>query len=348
MGDLGVASIPDVTSQHWNPAKYAFMEREGGVALTYTPWITNLIPEIYHLYFSGYYKIDTKNVVSSSFRYFSLGSVTIVPGGVNPSPDYHPREFALDAGYSRKFTDRFSGGVVLRYIHSDLNGGNASPSGDVTKPGISLAGDLGLYYQDDVQLGDKNAQWAFGLNISNIGTPVSYTDDAPKTPIPSNLRLGGRFSYDFNIEHTLSFHADLNKLLVPSPGVYEEDSTSGDLNLIRGKEGPGSVILGMFQSFYDAPGVPRSDGSYSVAKEEIYEIMFGLGAEYWYKRLFAFRTGYFHEHKTKGNREFFTFGAGARYRFITFDLSYLFPVQGQASPLYNTFRLALTADMAFR
>lgn len=343
MGDVGAASTPDINSQHWNSGKYAFMEGKGGVALSYSPWLTNQIPNIKHLYFTGFYKINDKNTVSSSLRYFSMGRIDFTSIGGTTTSSFYPREFALDAGYSRKFTNRFSGGIVLRYIHS-VPTTTQTTSGQENITGTAIAGDLGLYYQDDIQLGEKDAQWALGINISNIGTPVSYSEDAPSTPIPTNLRLGSRFSYEFNSYHSLSFHFDINKLLVPTPGFYMEDSIAGDLVLVRGKEAPGSVILGMFQSLYDAPGVPRYDGTYSVAKEEMNEIMFGLGAEYWYRKLFAIRTGYFHEHEAKGNREYFTFGAGVRYRFLTFDLSYLLPVQGQFSPLYNTFRFSLTAE----
>lgn len=343
MGDVGVASIPDVNSQHWNVAKYAFMEGERGLSLTYTPWLTNLIPDIDHLYVAGYFKIDPKNTVSSSFRYFSLGTLYFSSFGV-PTGDFHPKEYAVDAGYSRRFTDRFSGGLVLRYIHSVLTDAQTTIGGQENHAGTSFAGDFGLYYQDDLQLGVKDAQWALGLHISNIGSPVSYTEDAQETPIPTNLRLGGRFSYHMTENHVVSFHADMNKLLVPSPAVYEQDSLSGELLLIRGKEAPASVILGMFQSLYDAPGVPRSDGTYSVTAEELHEIMFGLGAEYAYMNLFAIRTGYFHEHATKGNRKYVTFGIGARYRFLAADISYLLPVNGQNSPLANTFRFTLTAE----
>jgi len=162
------------------------------------------------------------------------------------------------------------------------------------------------------------------------------------TPIPTNLRLGGRFSYEFNEHNSLSIHSDLNKLLVPTPALYESDSITDQLVLVRGKHAPESVIRGMLQSFIDAPGVLREDGSYSVTAEEVHEISFALGAEYWYKKLLAFRTGYFHEHASKGNRNFYTFGLGTRYRFISLDLSYLLPAVGRNSPLYNTFKLSLT------
>lgn len=194
----------------------------------------------------------------------------------------------------------------------------------------------------DIQLQEKMAQWALGLQISNIGTPIAYSEDSKATPIPTNLRLGGRFTYEFNENNSLSIHSDLNKLLVPTPAIYEVDSASDQLILVRGKEAPESMIRGMLQSFIDAPGVLQEDGSYSVITEEFYEISYTLGAEYWYKKLVALRTGYFHEHRSKGNRNYFTFGLGTRYRFIGFDLSYLLPLEGQNSPLYNTFHLSLT------
>jgi hypothetical protein len=342
MGDVGAASVPDANSQHWNSAKYAFVEGNGGISLTYTPWLRNLIPGINLGYISGYYRINSKNTVSSSIRYFSLGKMTDMNSGVW-YPPYYQYEIAIDAGYSRLFTDHFSGGIVLRYIHSDLIDNMPLPGFDI-HPGRSVAGDLGLYYQNDFQIGEKDALWAVGINITNLGPPISYRSDEEKTPIPTNLRFGGRFSYNINENNIVSFHADINKLLVPSPALYAQDSATNDLIVIRGKEAPGSVILGMFQSFYDAPGVQRSDGTYNVLEEEIYEIMFGLGAEYWHKKQFAIRTGYFNEHATKGNRKYFTFGIGARYRFLTCDISYLLPQKGQNSPLYNTFRFSLTAE----
>ncbi|MEN8228975.1 MAG: type IX secretion system outer membrane channel protein PorV [Bacteroidota bacterium] len=343
MGDVGAASTPDLNSQHWNSGKYAFVEGKGGMALTYTPWITNLIPDVTHLYLASYYKIDNKSTVSSSLRYFSLGTITFSSIGGPVVGVYHPREFALDAGFSRKFTDHFSGGVVLRYICSDLTHGQPAASGDETNAGTSFAGDLGFYYQDDIQVGEKDAQWAAGLNISNVGTPISYTEDADKTPIPTNLRLGGRFSYNINENNTLSIHADLNKLLVPTPPVYMTDSATNDQIIVRGKAAPESVILGMFQSFYDAPGVDRGNGVYSIAAEEFNEIYYGLGAEYKYRNRFVIRTGYFHEHSSKGNRKYFTMGVGTQFSIFSLDFSYLVPTKGHNHPLSNTFRLMLTA-----
>jgi hypothetical protein len=305
--------------------------------------LTNLISGIHHFYFTGFYKVNEKNSISSSLRYFSLGKIYFTRIGGTSATSFYPREYAMDAGYSRKLSQHFSAGVVLRYIHS-VPAAIQTANGQEKITGSSVAGDLGLYYQDDFSIGVRKAQWAMGLNISNIGTPVAYTEDAPITPIPTNLRMGGRFSLHMRENHMVSFHADMNKLLVPTPGVYLEDSVAGDLVLIRGKQAPASVILGMIQSLYDAPGVRRSDSTYSVAKEEWHEIMLGLGAEYRFRKLFAIRTGYFHEHEAKGNREYFTIGAGVTYRFLTLDLSCLLPVKGQSSPLYSTLRVALTAE----
>jgi uncharacterized membrane protein YhdT len=341
LGDVGAASSPDVNSQHWNVAKYVFSEKRGGAAFTYTPWVTNMVRHINHYYLAGYYRIGEKNALSGSARLFTLGDLYFP--GIGIQSVSMPFELSVDAGYSRKFTAHLSAGLVLRYIHSDLVD-NQTSAGEPVLPGRSVAGDMGLYYQGGKQPGSKDARWALGLNISNIGSPVSYSEDADKIPIPTNMRLGGRYSFHLNEDHRVTLLADLNKLLVPTPGEYAMDSLSENLILIRGKEYPSSVIRGMLQSFYDAPGILRSDGSYSVLAEEVHEIAFSLGAEYSYRELFAVRSGYFHEHQTKGNRRYLTFGAGVRYRFLTFDLSYLFPAEGKDSPLFNTFRFSLSAE----
>jgi len=214
LGDAGVASKADVNSQHWNVAKYAFIENRGGVSLSYTPWLRNLTPGINLAYLSGYYKINDKNVVSSSFRYFSLGNITFTNISGHPTGSYQPIEFAIDAGYSRLLTDHFSGGLVFRYIRSDLTSGQTTADGQSTQAGTSIAGDIGLYYQNEVQMGSKEARWALGINLSNLGTPISYTADAYKIPIPSNLRLGGRFEYGINDLNSISIHAYLYPLLL--------------------------------------------------------------------------------------------------------------------------------------
>ncbi len=340
MGDAGVASGADVNSQHWNAAKYAFIDGKSGLSFTYTPWLSNLIPDIGLYYLSGYYRINPKNTVSASFRYFSLGSLSF---GFGVPSNYQPREFAIDAGYSRLLTDHFSGGIVFRYIQSDLLDGSSTPNGQAPKPGTSVAADLGLYYQKEIDVGEKNATWALGMNISNIGTRVSYSEDAEGTPIPTNLRLGAGFKYEINSDHAISMNGDLNKLLVPTSAVYDVDTATGDLRVVRGKAPPRSVVAGMFQSFSDAPGVQKSYGEYSVFQEEMHEISYSLGLEYNFRDFIGLRSGYFHEHSTKGNRKYFTFGLGVMIPHFFLELSYLSPANGQNSPLANTFRLTISA-----
>lgn len=346
MGDVGAATDPDLNSQHWNVAKYAMIEGKGGVSASYTPWLRNLIPSINLGYLSGYYRINDKNVLSTSFRYLSLGEVAFIqPIG---TPVYVYRfELAGDIAYSRKFTDHFSGGLALRYIHSDLGNGVNFPDGINIKPGRSVAGDLSLYYKNQFEMGSKDAFWALGLNLSNMGTPISYQEDAEiETPIPTNLRLGGKFKLKLDENNSISLFTDLNKLLVPTAPVYEQNPLTGDYIIARGMEPRESVLAQMVQSFYDAPGVWISDGDYSVVKEEMHEIQYCAGLEYYYKSTFALRSGLFHEHSTKGNRRYVTLGAGARYKFLSLDLAYLIPFNGQNSPLANTFRITLAANFA--
>ncbi len=320
MGDLGVASRADAYSQHWNPAKYVFSKKRSGFGGSYTPWLKNRFSGVYHGYLSSYYKINRKNSLRGSFRYFSLGtSTTLTTIGGTVLSQYHPKEFAIDAGYSHMITDKVSGGIVLRYIHSNLVKRIVSPSGQMTKPGTSFAGDLSLYYRYEFKVGEKDALWAFGLNISNVGTPISYTGDAEKVPIPTNLRLGTSFNYYITDHKSMPISADLNKLMVPTPAVYTIDTVTGEPILLRGHAPSESVILGMLRSFYDAPGIARTDGTYSVAVEE------------------------FHEHASKGNRKYFTLGLGVRLNPILLDISYLLPTNGQNSPLSNALRITLSS-----
>jgi hypothetical protein len=343
-GEAGVASQPDVHAQHWNAARYAFLNHRAGLAVTLTPWQRNLVPGKFLLYTSGYFRINERNGISGSLRYFSLGTINFssTPGGPIIH-SYHPREYAIDAGYTRKLSERLASAILIRYIHSDLTANNYTPGGDETFPGRSLAMDLGLYYQKNFQAAERSAHWAWGVNLSNLGTPVSYTKDAEKTPIPSNLRIGTRFSLEINESNKISVMTDLNKLLVPTPPVIDYDSVTGEAVIIRGKPRPRLVPLGMIQSFYDAPGILREDGSYSVLAEELHEITLSLGAEYRYKGWLAVRSGYFHEHATKRNRKYFTAGAGFSLGILAVDVSYLVPVNGQNSPYQHTFRVTLSS-----
>ena len=346
MGDVGAASAPDVNSQHWNIGKYAFLDSRGGFAVSYTPWLRNLIPDINLAYLAGYFRVDEQQVITTSLRYFSLGNITFTNIDGSFAGQYNPNEFAIDAGYSRLFTDNFSGGIAFRFIRSDLTSGQQTSDGQETKAGISFAADLGFYYQNQVNVGSSDGEWAAGISLTNLGTPISYSVDSDKTPIPTNLRLGGRFSYNIDDYNSISINMDLNKLLVHTPAVYGEDSITGEQVVLRGKEVPGSAVGGMVQSFYDAPGEQRDDGSYSVFKEEMHEIAYSVGVEYWYRKQFAIRTGYFFEHYTKGNRKYFTIGVGLKLNVFALDFAYLVPTNGQNSPLANTLRFTLGFDFA--
>ncbi len=346
MGDVGVASSPDINSQRWNVGKYAFLDSDGGFAITYTPWLRNLIPDINLAYLSSFYRIDDQQVISASLCYFSLGNVLFTDLIGTVQGQYNPNEFAIDAGYSRLFTDHFSGGIAFRFIRSDLTSGQRSADGQETYPGISFAADLGFYYQREVNVGESDGEWAAGVSLTNMGTPISYTLDATKTPIPTNLTIGGRFTYNIDEYNSVAFNLDMHKLLVPTPPKMKENEETGELEVLRGKPEPGSVVLGMIQSFYDAPGIEKADGSFSVISEELNEIAYSAGVEYWYREQFAIRSGYFHEHQTKGNRKFFTVGVGLKLNVFSLDFSYLIPTNGQHSPLANTLRFTLGFDFA--
>lgn len=348
MGDGGVATSPDMNSQHWNIGKYAFLDSKGGFAISYTPWLRNLIPDINLAYLTGFFRVDEQQVISTSLRYFSLGSITFTNIDGSFAGQYNPNEFAVDAGYSRLFTENFSGGIAFRFIRSDLTSGQQTSDGQDTKAGISFAADLGFYYQNQVNVGSSDGEWAAGISLTNMGTPISYSVDSDKTPIPTNLRLGGRFTYNIDEYNSIAANLDINKLLVPSPPEYNDSiyQETGDLVVLRGKETPGSAVMGMVQSFYDAPGVLKSDGGYSVVQEEFNEISYSIGVEYWYRQQFAIRSGYFHEHSSKGNRKYFTVGIGLKLNVFALDFAYLVPTNGQNSPLANTLRFTLGFDFA--
>ncbi len=330
LGDAGVAISPDLNSQHWNIAKYAFIKGTGGVSISYSPWLRRLIGDINLAYLSGYYRIDKRQVVSTSLRYFSLGNITFTDIFGNTTRNFNPNEWAFDVGYSRAFSDYLSGGIAFRFIHSNLTGGQTAGNTTETKPGNSFAADVAIYYNRDIDLGAMDGNAGFGVNISNIGTKISYTSDRDPDFIPTNLRIGGLFGMDIDSYNTINFTLDLNKLLVPTPPIW--DSTGNQI--IAGKDPRVSVPMGMVQSFYDAPG---------GAREEFNEIAWAIGLEYWYDHQFAVRGGYFYEHETKGNRKFFTLGVGLKLNIFSLDFSYLLPV-AQNHPLSNTLRFTLAFD----
>ena len=338
MGDVGVAISPDANSMHWNPAKYAFAPNDFGIGISYTPWLRQLIPDINLAYLSGYKKIDRYQTIGFSLLYFSLGDITFTDVVGNTTGQFNPNEFSIDAAYARSFSDRFSGSLAFRFIYSNLTGGNYV-GGVESHPGIAYAADISIFYQnDELIIGDYDATFAFGANISNLGSKISYTQTSDKDFIPMNLRLGAAYTIDFDDYNSLTGAIDINKLLVPTPPIYYADSLgiAGDPIIERGMDPNVSVPVGLFQSFYDAP--------YGIS-EELAELTYSFGLEYWYQKQFAIRGGYFMEHATKGNRKFFTLGIGLRLNVFGLDFAYLIPVY-QNNPLANTIRFSLLFDFA--
>lgn len=332
MGDAGVATSPDVYSMHWNPAKFAFIDGKGGIGISYSPWLRNLVPDINLAYLSGYKRIDSKQVVSASLIYSSLGDVPFTDDFGNELLTFNPNEFAFDVGYSRLFTENLSGAIAFRFIYSNLTGGYYA-NGEATKPGISFAADISGYYHKNITLLSKDAILGFGLNFSNIGTKMSYSDSPVADFIPMNMRLGTAATINLDSYNKITGTIDLNKLLVPTPPVY---SITNPDSIISGKDPNVAVPVAIFQSFFDAPG---------GFKEELQEITYSFGLEYWYNNQFAIRGGYFHENENKGNRKYFTAGAGFRLKMITLDFSYLMPLAAN-HPLARTLRFSLAFDFS--
>jgi len=345
MGDVGVALSPDINSMHWNPSKYAFIENNMGAAISYTPWLRKLVDDINLAYLSGYKRIDDKQVVSASLIYFSLGEIIFTNDFGDYNGQHTPNEFAIDLAYSRKFSENFAGGIAFRYIRSDITGG-AYIGGSESKAGNAVAADVSAYYQNnDMQIANNNTTLSFGLNISNIGSKISYTG-TEKDFLPTNLRIGSALKMELDSYNSITIAADINKFLVPSTPIYSKDSlgnimfdAANNPIILAGKNSEVSVPQGMIQSFYDAPG---------GFQEELHEIKYSIGLEYLYLNQFAIRGGYFHENQNKGNRKYFSLGAGIKLNVFTIDFSYLVPVK-QNNPLANTVRFTLGFDFdAFR
>lgn len=333
MGDAGVATTADVYSMHWNPAKYAFIDGEGGLGISYSPWLRTLVPDINIAYLAAYYRIDDKQVVSTSLLYSSLGDIPFTDNFGNIERNFRPNEFAIDGAYSRKLTEDLAGSIAFRFIYSNLTGGFPA-GGTETKAGLSVASDISLYYRKEIDLSSKDGTISFGTNFSNIGTKINYTDENSPDFIPMNLRLGTALNIELDNYNDFTFTIDLNKLLVPTPPIYD---LSGEI--IAGKDPNVSVPIAIFQSFSDAP---------EGFKEELNEISYSFGIEYWYNNQFALRGGYFHEHASKGNRKYFTCGAGFRMNVFSLDFSYLMPLVNN-HPLARTLRFSLSFDFdAFR
>ena len=334
MGDVGVATSPDANSLHWNPAKFAFVEDEVGFAVSYVPWLRALVPDINLSYLAGYKKLNKNEAIAMELRYFTLGDITFTDVIGNNLGQYKPSEFAIGSAYSRKLSDQFSLAISGRYIYSNLTGGQ-SAGGITTNAGQSIAADVAGYFRKDIRIAKKDMELALGANVSNIGNKVRYTETSTRDFIPINLRLGTALNADLDEYNKISFAFDINKLLVPTPPIYN-DSIDGQIDF--GQDPNVSVVSGIFQSFGDAPG---------GFSEEMREINFSIGTEYWYDDQFAVRAGYFNEHNTKGGRKFFTFGSGVKYNVFALDFSYLInasrAINGN-NPLANTMRFTLIFD----
>jgi hypothetical protein len=333
MGDIGAATTPDVYSLYWNPAKYAFIDKDFGFGIGYVPWLRGLVNDIGLFSLAGFKKFGDKQAIAMSLRYFSMGEV-LFTNDVGQELGYvKPNEWTIDATYSRKFSRVISGAVAGRFIYSNLVPVNYGAY--QVKPGISVAADIALYGHKEIEVKGLTASFFdFGFNISNIGAKISYSSSSSLTSfIPTNLRFGVGYTMDLDEYNRLSFNVDLNKLLVPTPPIYYPDSFDANGNKVidKGMNPDVSPITGILQSFYDAP--------YGF-KEEMQEINVVASAEYWYNKLFAIRAGYFWESKYKGNRQFFTLGAGLRYNVFGLDFSYLIPVASN-NPLQNTMQFTL-------
>ena len=341
MGDLGAATEADANSQYWNPSKYAFAYSQGAFALSYTPWLRKLVNDIFLVNLAGYYKIGSRDnqAISASLRYFSLGEVTTSEAGGGVGQTLKPYEMAFDVGYSRKLSEKFSLGVVFRYIYSAL-GFSTSYAGDQNTGASAFAADISGYFTTYPMIGRTECQFSWGWNISNIGTKISYNNGENPAFLPTNLKLGASFTFPLADYHNLSINLDLNKLLVPArPRIqdYDTETIEGQIAYAEAlqKWENMSPITGIFKSFYDAPG---------GFKEELREITISAGAEYTYNQQFFFRAGYFYENQFKGNRQYFAIGAGFSLNVVRLDASYMLAT-AQTSPLDQTLRFTLTFDL---
>tara|TARA_R100001015_G_C4627686_1_gene187364 strand:- start:818 stop:2098 length:1281 start_codon:yes stop_codon:yes gene_type:complete len=358
LGDAGVSTSPDANSIHWNPAKLAFMEGSGGASITYSPWLRTLVNDISLSYVSTYFQVSDIATMGASLKYFSLGDITFTDINGNPIGDFTPNEWSLDVAYAMKLSEKYSFGMAVRWVNSNLTQG-ITVNGQDTRPARSVAADVSGYYtNDEIQLGDYDATLRVGANISNIGAKMRYTDNDESDFLPTTLRLGPSLTLELDDYNTITFLVEASKLLVPTPPIYRTDSTgtiirdpNGDPQILAGRDPNVSVVSGMFGSFTDAPGLitgfdPAGEAIIekgSVTKEELREINISTGVEYWYDNQFAVRLGYFYEHPTKGNRQYATVGLGLKLSVFSIDVAYLIG-NVQRNPLANTARFSLKFD----
>lgn len=338
MGDVGVATSPDANSAHWNAGKLAFIKDDLGFSLSYSPWLGKLVNDMSLNYLSGFKKIDENSAWGFDIRYFNMGDIELTDGRGNPIGEFNPRDIAIGGTYSRKLSQNLGLGISARFIHSNLSGSISSIGGAEARPGTGVGADIGLYYQKPTFIGSKEGTWSWGVTLTNLGPKITYNSAEDLDYIPTNLRIGTAYKINFNELNSFTFILDANKLMVPTPPIYQtnQDGTlatdeNGNLIIAAGQDPNRALISGMFGSFSDAPG---------GFNEEMSEFTVSFGMEYLYTEKFALRTGYFYEDKTKGGRRYFTMGLGFNMKRLGLDFSYLVP-QVQNHPLAETLRFSL-------
>ena len=335
LADAGAAISPDANASYWNSAKLAFINKQYGGSLSYNPWLRKLVPDMSLNYLTGYTKLRKEEALSLSLMYFNMGSIQFTDASGNQLNKFSPQEFSIGANYSRKLSQYFSVGAGLKFIHSNLTG-STSATGGVVKSANTAAVDLGVYHTKDFTVPGsfKKYNWSWGINVSNVGPKVSYSDAQHRSPIPTNLRLGTAFTTEIDPYNKFTFIVDANKLLVPAPAIY--DSVNGQYVVVKGQDpATTGMVSGITGSLYKDPG---------GLKEEFQEIMWSLATEYWYNNLFAVRGGFFYENKYTGDRKYFTMGFGLRYNYFGLDAAYLVPIVIN-NPLAETLRFTLHIDM---
>ncbi len=333
MGDAGIATSADPNAMHFNASKLAFAETDMSVATTYTPWLRALgLNDVYLAYLTGYNKLDEFQTIGYGLRYFSLGSIQFTDVNGEPLREGRPNEFEIALAYSRKLADNFSASVTGKFIYSNLAAGQNLPGGETIEVGIAGAADIAFTYKTPIELSNSTSNLTVGLAMTNIGSKITYTRSTVKDFLPTNLGLGFAWDLDPNPYNRLTFAVDINKLMVPTPCQGGDCDTDGDGVPDYKNYSP---IQGIFKSFGDAP---------EGFSEELRELYYSIGMEYWYDKQFAIRAGYFHEHLQKGNRKFFTVGMGLKYNVFGLNFSYLIPTTNQRNPLDNTLRFTLLFD----
>lgn len=332
MGDVGIAISPDANAMHFNASKLVFAEQDLGISATYTPWLRALgLNDVYLAYLTGYYKLSDDQAVGVGLRYFSLGSIQFTDPNGEPLNTGRPNEFEVNAAYSRLLAPNFSASIGAKFIYSNLAAGQMV-QGELIEPGVAAAADISFTYTTPLKMTNMDSDLTFGLAITNIGSKITYTNSTNRDFLPANLGFGAAWDLQLDDFNTLTFAADINKLLVPTPCQAEDCDLDNDGIPDFKQQSP---IAGIFSSFGDAP-----DGG----SEEFKELMYSFGVEYWYDKQFAVRAGYYSEHIQKGARKFFTVGLGLKYNIFGLNFSYLIPTTNQRNPLDNTLRFSLLFD----